>query len=93
MKSIEDLTLVTFAEPTKPVDAAGTDIADDALTYVQKTMLSGRIKEYLHETKKFEQDMAKIYSTIHGQCTDTMVHKLTTDQDYKTVKENSDPIC
>jgi hypothetical protein len=41
---------------------------------------------------KIEQDMAKIYSTIHGQCTDTMLHKLTTNQDYKTVKENSDPI-
>jgi hypothetical protein len=51
-KSIEDLTLVTFAEPTKPVDANGADIADDALTYVQKTILSGRIKEYLYETKQ-----------------------------------------
>jgi hypothetical protein len=91
-KSIEELTLVTFTEPTKPVDAAGTAVAGDTLTYVQKTILSGPIKEYLYETKKFEQDMAKIYSTIHGQRTDAMVHKLTTDQDYKAVKDSSNPI-
>jgi hypothetical protein len=36
--------------------------------------------------------MAKIYSTIHGQCTDAMIHKLTTNHDYKLVKDNSDPI-
>jgi hypothetical protein len=65
-KSIKDLMLVTFTEPTKPTHATGMAIADDALTYVQKTILSGRIKEYLYETKKFEQNMVKIYSTIHG---------------------------
>jgi hypothetical protein len=90
LKSIEELTLVSFTEPSMPVDDYGVEIDDDELTYIQKTILGGRIKEYLYETKEFAQDMVKIYITIHGQCTDAMIQKLETDQHYETVKEESD---
>jgi hypothetical protein len=36
--------------------------------------------------------MVKIYTTIHGQCTDAMIQELKTDQGYEAIKEKSDAI-
>ena len=68
MEELKDMASVLIVKPTENPNATGGEME----------LVKYRFRAYITEQVKYEQDMKKLYSVVHGQCTDAMKRKIQT---------------
>ncbi|VEU38525.1 unnamed protein product [Pseudo-nitzschia multistriata] len=74
--------------PTKDM----TKEAIKAMDEIQLTVTKEIAKRHTIKLLKYDDDMKKMYSTIHGQCTDAMIQKISADTSFTSVQDENDAI-
>ena len=82
--AIENLDLPTLNEPAAP-----TGTVDD----YQKMKWQAQVKIYLSRVAQLESNMRKLYSVIIGQCSESMINKLESSDEFRTISASSDSIA
>ena len=82
MEELKDMASILIVKPTEDPNAKGGEME----------LVKYRFRAYITEQVKYEQDMKKLYSVVHGQCTDAMKRKIQTQSGYQTVSDTSDSI-
>ena len=81
---VENLQLPTLDEPAAPTGAV-----DD----YQKMKWQAQVKIYLSRVAQLESNMRKLYSIIIGQCSESMLNKLESSDEFKAISARSDSIA
>jgi hypothetical protein len=79
-------------ENEKKFEVPGPTALADKATFTQKRIWKKRVDEYLKRDLKINENFDKLYTLIYGQCTDFMLEKLESLNDYKTIKQGFDAI-
>ncbi len=79
---------ITVATGKKAPKDPKLDDMDD----IEKLLLQSDIKQYTNRVYKYNDNMNKAFALIWGQCTLTVKNKIETRKDWKTLKDEHDPL-
>jgi hypothetical protein len=82
MEELTDMSSILIIKPQEDATATGGELE----------LIKYRFRAYITELVTYEQDMKKLYSVVHGQCTNTMKQKIQTQANYRGTSDSSDSI-
>eukprot|EP00536_Pseudo-nitzschia_multiseries_P004998 jgi/Psemu1/11501/gm1.11501_g len=74
-------------EHSKEDEPAGD--LEENLSEIKMIMEKEKVRRYIIKLLSYQDNMKKMYSVIHGQCTHAMIQKLTADATFEGIQEAS----
>jgi hypothetical protein len=79
MEELADMSSILIVKPQENPSATGGELE----------LIKYPFRAYITELVNYEQDMKKLYSVVHGQCTDAMKQKIQTQANYQAISDSS----
>jgi hypothetical protein len=80
MEELSNMASILIVKPQENASATGGELELTRYCFIA----------YITKLVTYEQDMRKLYSVVHGQCTDAMKQKIQTQVNYQATSDSSD---